>query len=100
MILCTTFHGSPPYRSLIGKRNSARWPHLIEAFEWTPTDAENADDESELTDAQLAQQGLFRLIPSLAERAGEKPWAVVDYGTFCRVLEKVYPRPRTKKKKK
>jgi len=45
---------------------------LIEAFEWTPTDAENADDESELTDAQLAPQGLFRLIPSLAERAGGK----------------------------
>jgi hypothetical protein len=39
---------------------------LLEVFEWEPiTDARSAA-EREPTDAELAAQGLFRLIPSLA----------------------------------
>jgi hypothetical protein len=64
-----------------------------------PTHAERAA-EPEPTDEELAQQGLFRIIPSLAEKAGIAPWAVVSYEEFKWVLETAYPVPRAKKNKK
>jgi hypothetical protein len=92
-----------PHAPIDNELHALRHPkpsRLIEAFEWEPiADAHNAD-ERELTDEELAKEGLFRLLPSLAERAGEQPFAIVDYETFCRVLERAYPVPRNKKGKK
>jgi hypothetical protein len=89
-----------PHAPIDSELHAVRHPRpdrLIQEFEWEPiTDA----DASEPTDAELAVQGLFRLLPSLAEKAGEEPWAIVDYETFRRVLERAYPVPKRKKGKK
>jgi hypothetical protein len=70
---------------------------LIQEFEWEPiSDAH----EPELTDAQLAERGLFRVIESLAVKAGIAPDTIVDYEDFRRVWELAYPVPRKKNKKK
>jgi hypothetical protein len=92
-----------PHAPLDNELHAVRHPRpdrLIQDFEWTPiTDAQNAD-EPELTDEELAKRGLFRVIPSLAERAGIAPNAIVDYEGFRRVLERAYPVSKKIKKGK
>jgi hypothetical protein len=92
-----------PHAPLDNELHALRYPkpsRLIEAFEWTPITSALCADEPEPTDEDLAKEGLFRVIPSLAQRAGIPPWSIVSYAEFKRVLEHVYPRPRTKKNKK
>jgi hypothetical protein len=71
----------------------ARW--LAEAFEWTPA---NADTQSIEEDIPLAP-GCFRLIPSIAERAGVPAETVVDFYHFKKLMVKAALNPPSKKSK-